>query len=320
MIQYMSSPQRGMPPSAVSAPRHAFRLLIVEDEPIIADELADALQMTGLAIATAGDGVAALEWIAANGVPDIVIADIRMPRMDGITFVTRMIANLPKGHQCAVIFASGHGTVPHVAAAMRLQALDFLEKPMDRIQIRAAVDRARRRLSERQADVSRQIELLGEIRDIRDRTDALMAELSARPVPDVPRLSKERSLRTDAAPEPTDIYTDVTGLLQRIQRAKKRILGEDTLDETTWEMLLDLMAAHLRGEVVTVTSLCMVSASPQTTALRRIEQMEEAGLVERLPDEGDRRRRIVILTPKGLDGMSRYLSAVSATLTEEARP
>ncbi len=294
-----------------------LRLLIVEDEPLVAQEVYDALSGTGLSIAIAEDGVEAVLWIAANGPPDIVLVDIRMPRMDGISFVSRMISNLPEGHQCAVIFASGHGTVGHVAAAMRLDALDFLEKPMDRMQVRAAVDRARRRLAERRNETSRQIELLAEVRQIRDRSDALMSELTSavpgrRGAPD--RMSRPSGLAV--VPESTDIYADVTALLQRVQKVRKRILGEEGLDDTIWEMLLDLMAAHLRGEVVTVTSLCMVSDSPQTTALRRIEQMEAVGLVERQPDEGDRRRRIVTLTPKGIDGISRYLSAVSAAFTE----
>jgi FixJ family two-component response regulator/DNA-binding MarR family transcriptional regulator len=299
--------------------RKPLRLLIVEDDAVVATELEDALRGSGLAVAVATDGYDGLEWINANGSPDILFTDIQMPRMDGITFVQTMVDALPKGHQCAVIFASAHGTVPHVAAALRLNAIDFLEKPMDRMQVRAAVDVAREKLAARQAVVTRQAELLSEMQDLRNRTDTLITEIS-RTAPSVERASLLRAPsplgERSGAPRSTELYSRVIDLLQRVQKSKKRVHVQQVIDETSWDMLLDLMSAHIRGEVVTVTSLCFVSTSPQTTALRRVEDLEAAGLIERQPDQGDRRRRIVTLTPKGIDEMSRYLSAVSTALRE----
>lgn len=71
-------------------------------------------------------------------------------------------------------------------------------------------------------------------------------------------------------------------------------------------MLLDLTAARAEHVRVSVTSLCIASAVPPTTALRWIAQMSEAGLFQRIEDEVDRRRAFVALTDKAADAMARY--------------
>ena len=74
-------------------------------------------------------------------------------------------------------------------------------------------------------------------------------------------------------------------------------------------MLLDLTAARAEHARVSVTSLCIASGVPPTTALRWIEQMCEAGLLRRVEDDVDRRRSFISLTDKAADAMARYFSA-----------
>ena len=62
---------------------------------------------------------------------------------------------------------------------------------------------------------------------------------------------------------------------------------------------------HVR---VSVTSLCIASGVPPTTALRWIGQMTEAGLLERVEDESDRRRAFIGLTDAAADAMARYFA------------
>ena len=73
-------------------------------------------------------------------------------------------------------------------------------------------------------------------------------------------------------------------------------------------MLIYLFDSQLKQQNVSVTSLCFVGNDTQTTALRKIEAMEEMGLVERRPDEKDRRRRLVVLTDKSVGQIGSYLS------------
>ncbi len=77
-------------------------------------------------------------------------------------------------------------------------------------------------------------------------------------------------------------------------------------------MLLDLIAARGENVRVSVTSLCIASGVPPTTALRWIGQMTEAGLFERVHDECDRRRAFINLTDRAVDGMARYFDHVGA--------
>lgn len=69
--------------------------------------------------------------------------------------------------------------------------------------------------------------------------------------------------------------------------------------EPTWELLLDLFVHWERGDDVTVTSACIASGVPITTALRYMSTLIEAGLVVREPSAHDRRMHLVHLTPKG---------------------
>ncbi|MHA6318030.1 winged helix DNA-binding protein [Altererythrobacter sp. CAU 1778] len=61
---------------------------------------------------------------------------------------------------------------------------------------------------------------------------------------------------------------------------------------------------------MSVTSLCIASGVPPTTALRWISQMTEAGLLERVADDADKRRVFIALTDRTADAMARYFAAL----------
>lgn len=93
---------------------------------------------------------------------------------------------------------------------------------------------------------------------------------------------------------------------QRQQRA--RFFDGDLFGDPAWDMLLDLTAARVEHTRVSVTSLCIASGVPPTTALRWIGQMTEAGLFQRNEDDSDRRRAFITLTDKAADAMARYFA------------
>ena len=93
---------------------------------------------------------------------------------------------------------------------------------------------------------------------------------------------------------------------QRQWRA--RFFDGELFADPAWDMLLDLTAARVEHNRVSVTSLCIASGVPPTTALRWISQLTEAGLVERIEDETDRRRAFIQLTDKAIDAMARYFA------------
>lgn len=78
--------------------------------------------------------------------------------------------------------------------------------------------------------------------------------------------------------------------LIRQRRLRSDFLPASLFGEAAWDMLLDLYAAHYEGQPVSVSSLCIASAVPSTTALRAIEAMERDGSLARVPDLKDKRR------------------------------
>lgn len=98
-------------------------------------------------------------------------------------------------------------------------------------------------------------------------------------------------------------------IIQRRQ-ARARYFDAELFADPAWDMLLDLAAARAEGTRVSVTSLCIASGVPPTTALRWIAQMVEAGLFERVADDVDRRRAFIRLGDQAADAMARYFAEV----------
>jgi hypothetical protein len=100
-------------------------------------------------------------------------------------------------------------------------------------------------------------------------------------------------------------------LIRRIIRQRQlraRFFDGDLFADPAWDMLLDLTAARAEHTRVSVTSLCIASGVPPTTALRWIGQMTDSGLLQRVEDETDRRRAFIALTDQAADAMARYFA------------
>ncbi|MCT2558604.1 winged helix DNA-binding protein [Tsuneonella sp. YG55] len=92
----------------------------------------------------------------------------------------------------------------------------------------------------------------------------------------------------------------------RQRQLRAEFLDPELFADPAWDILLDLTAARAEHVRVSVTSLCIASGVPPTTALRWISQMTEAGLLVRVEDETDRRRAFIELSDKAADAMARY--------------
>lgn len=85
------------------------------------------------------------------------------------------------------------------------------------------------------------------------------------------------------------------------------IFGTSLFDDPSWDILLDLAAARLRRQSVTVSDACIASKVPHTTALRYIRQLEDAELIERHKDGTDRRRVFLQISKSGLEKVKELL-------------
>lgn len=105
----------------------AMTIAIVDDEEDVRESIVQWFQLSGFTTASYASATEALGEITAS-FAGIVITDIRMPGMDGITFLRRLMALDPS---LPVIVITGHGDVSMAVEAMQIGAYDFLEKPFD---------------------------------------------------------------------------------------------------------------------------------------------------------------------------------------------
>lgn len=92
--------------------------------------------------------------------------------------------------------------------------------------------------------------------------------------------------------------------------SRQNFFPDGLFSDPAWDMLLDLTYARLAGKRVSVSSLCIASRVPATTALRRIGDLVAEGLATRVRDENDGRRVFVDLTDDGFARMLAYIDNV----------
>jgi DNA-binding NtrC family response regulator len=108
-------------------PHKKIKVLVVDDELSIRESLSGWLRQDGLEVDAAADGNLALAMTAENHY-DIMLIDVKMPEMDGLTLLKQLKENEP---DTAVVMMTAHGAIQDAVDAMRLGAYDYLIKPFD---------------------------------------------------------------------------------------------------------------------------------------------------------------------------------------------
>ncbi len=121
-------------------------VLVVDDEPTIAEVVARYLDRAGYATRVAGDGAAALA-LAADRRPDLVVLDVMLPGMDGLEVLRRLRASAEAGHgpPIAVILLTAKGEEADRVDGLQLGADDYVVKPFSPAELVARVDAVLRR-------------------------------------------------------------------------------------------------------------------------------------------------------------------------------
>jgi len=130
-----------------------LRILIVDDEPLA------RLRLRGLVeaiieprcqvVAEAATGSQAAAWLRDHGC-DLVLLDVQMPGVDGLTFADSLAGRAVAGHAVPlIVFVTAHAM--HALRAFELDAIDYLTKPVRRERLQAALARAVQRLAQRAA-------------------------------------------------------------------------------------------------------------------------------------------------------------------------
>jgi CheY-like chemotaxis protein len=263
---------------------------------------------------TAESAAEALQILRQAPDIDVVVSDIYMPTTDGIEFLGTLRRDFADRPWLQLLLVTGQASLETAVAAMRLEASDYLFKPIEPKSLRESVQHALTRAESVRQVRSATGDSAGarELMQIADTAKALAEDMRRT----IEQDSANRREESGASPQPgrpeeTSLRT--LKLLQKLQEARSSIFGEAVMPEPAWEMLAELMRARLAGQHLSVTSLALSSKSPMTTALRRIEDLIQGGLAARMPDPADRRRTYVELTPEGMARMQLFLEGFART-------
>jgi DNA-binding response OmpR family regulator len=113
------------------------RILLVDDEPLVREELGALLADEGYEVITAGDGEEGISLFRKEA-PDLVITDVRMPRRDGLSLAMIIKQEDPS---VPVTVITGHGTEAMAIEALRAGVTDFIKKPVRLDDLIAALSR-----------------------------------------------------------------------------------------------------------------------------------------------------------------------------------
>ncbi len=121
----------------------SHRILVVDDEPdlegLVLQRMRREIRSGRYSFVFARNGVEALECLNNDDEIDIVITDINMPEMDGLTLLEQIPAFDPK-LRCVIV--SAYGDMKNIRTAMNRGAFDFLNKPIDFEDLRLTIEKS----------------------------------------------------------------------------------------------------------------------------------------------------------------------------------
>ena len=161
----------------------AERILVVDDEPDIRDVIRDILVDENYVVEISANAAEAREKMVAFN-PELVLLDIWMPDIDGITLLKEWVS---QGIDKPIIMISGHGNVETAVEAIRNGAYDFLEKPLSTAKMLVTIERA-----------FQNTRLVKENKELRDRIEPLSSLIGSSQVMEQLRQQVKRIAPTES--------------------------------------------------------------------------------------------------------------------------
>jgi adenylate cyclase len=194
------------------------RILVVDDEPdmeaLLVQKFRRKISEGAVELLFARDGVEALDLLASGGSMDMVITDINMPRMDGLTLLQKLQET---EERLSTIIVSAYGDMANIRVAMNRGAFDFVTKPID--------------FSDLEATIAKTIRHVEDLRDARRRqaeAERAYASLSRYFSPNlVQRLAGDNDAIDLAGQrrEIASLFTDIAGFTALVETLEPSVLG-----------------------------------------------------------------------------------------------
>jgi adenylate cyclase len=210
-------------------------MLIVDDEPdveaLILQKFRQKIKGGATDFLFARDGVEALAALAANSGIDLVVTDINMPRMDGLSLLQKLQES--EGNVSTII-VSAYGDMTNIRTAMNRGAFDFVTKPIDFLDLETTI-----------AKTLRHIEFLRNARECQAAAERAYASLSRYFSPNLAQRLASDADAVDLAGQRREIatlFTDVTSFTALVETLDPSVLGP-LLNEYLTGMT-DIVFAH----------------------------------------------------------------------------
>jgi len=228
------------------------KILIVDDDEICREILRDSIEQPGVEVTLAGDGMEGLEKLAA-GPLDILITDINMPRMDGLTLLREAKQRYP---HILTIIITGYGSLESAIEAIRQGTYDYMQKPFKieelAVTTRNAVEKVKmlkdkqQILEELEAAHRRLREMEEEQRLLREANNAETAERPAMVLNPYGMLSR-RSVPLSAFERSPEEPAHVLNELERLKDLRLKGIINDKEFENLKKVILDRLATTKLG-------------------------------------------------------------------------
>jgi adenylate cyclase len=194
------------------------QILVVDDEPdleaLIRQKFRHQIRDGSISFLFARDGTDALAALQANGMIDMVVTDINMPRMDGLSLLQKLQEGEDK---VSTIIVSAYGDMSNIRTAMNRGAFDFLTKPIDFPDLEATI-----------AKTIRHIQVLREARERQAAAERAHASLSRYFSPNLAQRLASDSEALDLRGQRREIatlFTDVAGFTTLVEMLEPDVLG-----------------------------------------------------------------------------------------------
>ncbi len=276
--------------AAGSAPAPRSTVLIVDSDASSLEFMERALSQTGLKVVATtqvGGSQGAIGLLDLRQDIHVVVIDPHSCRESAGTSFKNLHARYAN-HRPALQFVlvSDPRNGDRGTDYLHLDTTDFLPKPLTRsVLLRAVVEAGRR------------------YEHYSDREPVKM------PPPRVIERAQHPAKNGAGREQPLELK--VLQTLHDIDDFRLRALDGIVEPDATWSMLTELLRARLIRRRISVTSLCLASKSPVTTALRRIERLLETGFITYSLDPKDRRRKYIELTDDGATKIQDVVRGIS---------